>query len=185
MFKPTKTNSSVESSKYVANGSRSNLFKKKIALLPQTFVLNTSEFPELFDTNTNTNTNTTNNYMTAIQKERAISNYNEELEPGYIMYKQGNNNEININYGTVNYGNMKQNINNENKLEIKEYDAVDVNNVFIKMIGRWEKYALDYIELYDEDTYNKLYKMNRSFYDEMEKEDEEEDEEEDDLSDEY
>lgn len=57
MFKPTKTNSSVESSKYVANGSRSNLFKKKIALLPQTFVLNTSEFPELFDTNTNTNTN--------------------------------------------------------------------------------------------------------------------------------
>ena len=160
IFKASKTNNSVPP--VTKTITRSNFFKPTSIL--NNFILynytiikfNNSEFPELNDTTKEKDLIIHNGYMSAFQKEINIDNM-KILESGYIMYTQGNNNEI-----TIDYGDMKDRLNNECK---NEYNfKLIANNEFTNIINKWEKYRKDYINLYEEETYNKLYKMKPSFY---------------------
>lgn len=163
IFKASRINSSVPVV------SRSNLFKTTPIIKPS-FKFNGSEFPDLNDINKEKNLIIHNGYMSVFQKELFIDV--KKLKPGCIMYTQGNNNEINIDYGD-----MKDKLNNEHNEHNENIDnevndenfKLIANNAFINIICKWEKYRSDYIELYEEDTYNKLYRMKLS-YDENEDE---------------
>jgi hypothetical protein len=175
IFKASRTNSSVPVV------SRSNLFKTSPIIKPS-FKFNGSEFPDLNDINKEKNLIIHDGYMSAFQKELFIDV--KKLEPGCIMYTQGNNNEINIDYGD-----MKDRLNNEHNENMdnevnKEKFKLIANNAFINIIRKWEKYRSYYIELYEEDTYNKLYRMKLS-YDDYEDEDEDEYKDNNDYNDEY
>lgn len=166
IFKASKTNSSVP---VKTNVSRSNLFKIT-PVIKSTFKIINSEFPELNDRNKEKELIILHDgYMSAFQKELIVDV--KSLEPGCIMYTQGNNNEIIIDYGDMKdrlYNENNEN-NEDNEYKNNEYDDDEVNfklianNAFNNIINKWEKYRNDYIKLYDEYTYNKLYRMKPSF----------------------
>jgi hypothetical protein len=136
------------------SGSRSyngsNLFKKSQIPSSSLFILKNSDFPEINDLTLNSSKNNEiNNYILAFQKEEIMDDSNK-LPPGCISYTQEKNNEIVINYGDM-------------KGKIVDVDSLENNNqkenyyIFNIMIESWEKYKINYINLYGEDVYNSLY----------------------------
>ena len=117
---------------------------KSVYKLESKFIKKESDFPELLKSNAILCDNL-QNYKNAIQTEINNDIGVDEVVEGHVCLTQGNNNEIIIKYG-------KQIIPLHNPNN--EYN---MNDIIDDMIVKWNKYKSDYIELYGEDEYNRLY----------------------------
>jgi hypothetical protein len=125
------------------NGGNINYFKSTNKL-EQKFIKKESDFPDLLKSNAIL-CNNLQNYKNAIQTEINNDIDVDEVAEGFVCLTQGNNNEI-----IIKYGKQIIPIHNPNN----EYNMNDAIN---DMIVKWNKYKTDYIELYGEDEYNRLY----------------------------
>ena len=151
-------------------GGNVNYFKNVSKLEPK-FIKKEADFPDLLKSNAILCDNI-QNYKNAIQTE-----INDDIDvdgviEGHVCLTQGNNNEIIIKYG-------KQIIPLSNKNN--EYNMNDaINDMSIK----WDKYKMDYIELYGEDEYNKFY-LYKPVYEDSDDDDNSDYDECDDYDDDY
>ena len=91
------------------------------------------------------------------------------------------NANANTNVKVLDYKNACMQIKEESKIEIKKETKqepsyqVEVGKALVILSNRWEKYKKDYINLYGEDTYTKMYEIPNYWVMPEDDEDEEED----------
>jgi hypothetical protein len=143
--------------------NRINCFKNDKKSKKETELFFTdNDFPDIVNLSKNNNTENTKtlNYSEVTKKEnRQVDNEVEnEIKPGWVkIFRDLKTGKIKSEYRK-----------NDEKNNYMNYSYDDeVKKSLNKLIQKWNKYKNDFIELYGEDVYEKVFKIPNSNYDEQ------------------